>query len=70
MSFADVPALELGKYVLRPGIPMQLIGFVLLYLIGLSESEDILGKKYASSLLSRYFDGVDFVNGKKYEFLY
>jgi hypothetical protein len=33
---------------------MQLIGIVLLYLVGLSGSEDILGKKRASLLLSGY----------------
>ena len=36
------------------GKPMQLFGIVLLYLIGLSGSEDILGKKRAWLMLSEY----------------
>ena len=40
---------------------MQLVGIVLLYLVGLSGSEDILGKKCAWLLLSRYDNKVGFV---------
>jgi len=48
--------------MLRVGKLMQLIGIVLLYLVGLSDSEDIIGKKCAHLLLSGYFNKVGYVN--------
>ncbi len=41
---------------------MQLIGLILLFLVGLTGSEYILGKKRAWFLLSAYDNEVGFVN--------
>jgi len=43
------PSYEVGLGNKQPTIdkPMQLIGIILLYLVGLSGSDDILGKKRA-----------------------
>ena len=57
MSSRDAPTLEAGKYVLRFGTPIQLIGIILLYLVGLSGFDYIYGKKRAYLLLLGYDSG-------------
>jgi len=47
----DSLAREQGNYVLKVDKLVQLIGIVLLYLVGLNGSDDILGKKRACLLL-------------------
>ena len=47
---------------------MQLIVIVLYYLVGLSGSEYILGKKRAWLLLLGYYNEVGFANRKKSDF--
>ena len=60
-----MPTLELGIYVQKVDKIMQQIGIILPYLVGLSGSEGIIGKKHAWLPLSGYFNRVDFVNGEE-----